>query len=81
MTDKIVYLVTDHGMDGRGHESILFASFDEQARDRWFDGCKNKAYFSKTKRIIEVEKELKQTLAKLNGIHRLMLSIPQRAEK
>jgi len=79
MTDKIAYLVTESGMDGMGKMNITFASFDETARDAWYDAKgNNKCYYSKSKRIIEVEKEHKQAMAKLDGVQRLLLDIDQR---
>lgn len=81
MTDRIAYLVTDHGVDGRDKEHIVFASFDEQEANDWYNGNPNKAYYSQTKRIIEVEKETKQAMAKLNGVHRMLLGIEQRPNK
>jgi len=81
MTDKIAYLITEHGVDGRAAETIVFASYDEQERDGVYDASKNKNYYSKTKRIVEVEHETKQALAKLNGVHRMMLNLDQRALK
>jgi len=81
MTDKIVYLITDHGIDGREPESILFATYDSQECEDVFNGSKNKAYYSKTKRIVEVEKATSQAMAKLDGIQRLMLDIDQREMK
>jgi hypothetical protein len=81
MTDKIVYLVTDHGVDGRARENIMFASFDETERDAWYDTNPNRNYYSKTKRIIEVEKELNNTMRRLDGVARLLLDIEQRPAK
>jgi len=81
MTDKIAYLITDHGEDGRAAETIMFASYDEQERDVTYNASKNKNYYSKTKRIVEIEHTTKQALAKLNGVHRLMLNLDQRVIK
>jgi hypothetical protein len=79
MTDKIVYTVTENGVDGRAPTTVMFASFDEQERDKWYESkANNKAWYSKSKQIVEIENELKQALAKLDGIHRLMLNIKQR---
>jgi len=76
--DKIVYLVTDHGMDGRDKESIIFASYNEQIASDWFEESPNKAWYTKTKRIVETEQDAKQALAKLDGLERLLLNIQQR---
>jgi len=79
MTDKIIYTVTESGMDGRAPTNITFASFDKEVRDLWYDGLgKNRCYYSKSRQIVDVEHETKQALAKLDGLHRLMLNIAQR---
>lgn len=75
--DKIVYLVTDYGVDGRAPESIVYASFDRLQRDKYFDNLKFGYYYSKAKRIIDTEHERKQALAKLNGVYKLVLGIDQ----
>lgn len=76
--DKIVYLVTDHGVDGRERESIVFASFDAEDVNIFFDSLKYPNYYSRTKRIIDTDRELKRALTKLDGVHRLVLGIEQR---
>lgn len=76
--DKIVYLVTDHGIDGRDKENIMFASYDEQKANDWFEENPNKAWYTKTKRIVEIEQDSKKALAKLDGLERLLLNIQQR---
>ncbi len=81
MTDRIVYLVTDSGVDGRSPASVIFASFDEQKRDAWHAADKNKAWHSTTKQILEIETTHKKALRKLDGIERLVLDIPQREVK
>lgn len=68
-------------MDGRAPTSIVFASYDSQECDEIYNRSKNKAYYSQTKQIVEVEKETKQAMAKLNGLQRLMLDIDQRELK
>lgn len=79
MTDRIVYLVTESGMDGRGKLNVTFASFDKEERDNWLNSKgANKCYYSTAKRIIEIEHKFKQALAKLDGIDRLMLTVAQR---
>ena len=75
--DKIVYLITDYGVEGRAPESITYASFDKSQRDKYYDSLKFSSYYSKAKRIIDTEHERKQALAKLNGVHKLVLSIAQ----
>lgn len=81
MADRIVYIITESGCDGRAPETIIFASYNESVRDLTFDKSKNKNFFSKAKRIIEVEYIRKQGLAKLDGVHRLILGHAQRTIK
>jgi hypothetical protein len=81
MTDKIIYLITDNGVDGRAQTSVIFASYDEQERDATYDISRNKAWYNKAKRIVEVERETKQALAKLDGVGRLLLDIEQKEIK
>ena len=81
MTDKIVYLITDNGMDGRAPTSIVFASYDSQECDDTYNRSKNKAYYGQSKKIIEIEKETRQAMVKLDGVQRLMLDIDQREVK
>ena len=76
--DKIVYLVTDHGVDGRAPETIVYASFDKEERDQYFESLKFGYYYNKAKRIIDIEHEYKQALAKLNGVHKLVLDLDQK---
>ncbi len=76
MTDRIVYLVTNSGMDGRAKEHIDFADYSESARDKWYEKLgKNRCYYSKTKRIVETIPATKQALARINGLDRLLLGI------
>ena len=81
MTDKIVYLVTDSGMEGREPAKAIFASYDEHERDVWHETDKNKAYHSVTKRIVEVEKEEAKAMRKLNAVDKLLLDLNQTPPK
>lgn len=78
--DKIVYLVCTYGVDGRDKEVIEFASFDPKERDEWYDHIEvsNKPYYSKVKRIIDVNHETTQAYAKLSGLQRLLLGLVQK---
>ena len=78
MTDKIVYLVVDHGMDGRASEKVMFASYSEVIRDTWFNKNPNRNYYGKTKRIVEVETETNRAMRRLDGVERLLLNLEQR---
>lgn len=81
MAKSIVYLITEHGMDGRAPETIMFASMVEETRDRVFDNSKNRVYYNKVDRIIDIEEYRKGSLAKLNGIDRMILGCEQRVIK
>ena len=72
---RICYLSTDHGVDGRGKERVVFASFDEQARNKHIENDKSKAWRTKKEIIIDTDKVVKQALNKLTPIDRLVLNI------
>lgn len=73
---QIVYLITSNGVDGRGKESIDFAVFNEETRNNAFNAFhKYKTYYSKVDRIIDVELQQKQSLAKLNALDKLLIGI------
>ena len=80
-TDKIVYTITDNGMDGRSPTSTIYATFDKDERDEVYDDSKNKAWYGKEKRIVEIEPETKQALAKLDAVQRLLLDVEQKELK
>lgn len=73
MAKKIVFLITDNGMDGRAPTSVHAAFWDETERDRAFDSDKNKAYYNKEERIIDEDAHRMKALAKLDAIDRLCL--------
>jgi len=72
---RICYLSTDHGIDGSEKESVVFASFDEQVRDKHIENDKAKAWRTKKEIIIDTDKAIKQALNKLTPIDRLVLNI------
>lgn len=79
MAKQIIYTIRDNGVDGRAPTTTVFASMNEDERDRVFDHSKNKAYFSKGEVIADmVDGRYKSALAKLDGIDRLALGLPQR---
>lgn len=75
MAKKIAYLITSNDVDGRGPTHIEYAFWDETDRDNFFEQDKNKNYYSKTEQIVAVDKETLATLAKLNGLERLLLGL------
>jgi len=76
--DKIVYLIVDHGVEGREKESINVASFSEKYINHTLGNLKFPNYYSKTKRIVEVDSATKQALSRINGLDRLLLGISDR---
>ena len=78
MTDKIAYTVTRAGDGGRGAQKVEFASFSKDERDDFFKALMFPGYYNKASCIINIAIVEKQGLAKLDGIQRLILSLPQR---
>lgn len=78
---KIIYFIGESGMDGMQKEKILFASFDEQETKTQYNQAKYKNWYRLGEKIIDVEKETKQTLAKLNGVDKLLLNIKNEVKK
>jgi len=74
---RIAYVITDNGVDGREPTSIVFASFSEAERDMAFENDKAKSWHSKAERIVESDAVASQALARLDGIERLALNLPQ----
>ena len=72
---KIVFTVIDNGMDGRQKDSIRYASFDEEKRDKSFENNKHKCYFRKSEEIVDIEETEKTAKQKLNAIDKLVLDI------
>ncbi len=83
MSDKIVYTITESGVDGRGPTNVVFATWREQLRDNTLDNISssNRGWYSKGKHIVEIESATKQALAKLDGVQKLLLDIDQKILK
>lgn len=75
MAKQILFLVTSHGEDGRGKECIEFASVNEQERNAWHNGHKNKNWNSKADRIIDINVQKSETLTLINPLQKLLLGI------
>jgi hypothetical protein len=73
---KIAYIATDNGIDGMEKTSILYATFDEEELKAIHNRDKSKAWRRLTEQIVDVDKAKEQALAKLNGIDRLVLGLP-----
>lgn len=74
MSKRIAYTITDNGIDGREKTDIRHAFWDEAQRDAAYDADKNKAYYSKGEMIVDEAKQRAATLAKLDGLDRLLLT-------
>jgi hypothetical protein len=76
MAKRIAYLIADNGVDGREKTTILFATWDEQQRDTVHENSANKNWQHKAEEIVDETVARTQALAKLNGIDRLILGLP-----
>jgi len=76
--DAIVYTSNDFGVDGREPEKVVQAAFSQDGLDRIKKADKNLAWRSDRKLIVDVELRRRTALAKLDGIDRLVLDLPQR---
>lgn len=75
MAKQTVFMAVSNGFDGRDEKVIEYASLDENERDNWLSISSNKAYFTKTERIVNLETERNIVLSKLNGLERLALGV------
>lgn len=74
--DRIVYLITESGVDGRGIPRPVYASWDKTDAEEAFNNSKNKPYYTFGKQIVEVGPATKQVLAKLSALDQLLLGLP-----
>ena len=72
---RIVYYVGYEGIEGKDKLRITFASFDEKEVIEHIEKDVNKNWLHKGEKIIDVEYETKQALAKIDGIGKLLLGI------
>lgn len=70
---QAVFLVCGYGCDGKGRESIIYASTYEDERDDFFSNDPNKAYYLKVDRVYDLDQIAQQTWKKLDGLERLAL--------
>lgn len=75
MPKRIVYLVTDNGIDGRERTSIVAAAWTENARDKLIEKDPAKNWRGKEERIIDEAFARKEALAKLDGLDRFLLGL------
>lgn len=73
---KIVYFAADNGVDGRGPETILYASFEEEELKKMLEADSAKAWRTPKEKIVDINVARKAALGKLDGIDRLVLDLP-----
>ena len=75
MAKRIVYLVTQNGVDGREPTSQVAAFFDEATRDNFIATSANKMWYSTEEKIIDEAVAYKKAAAKLNEVDKLVLGM------
>lgn len=75
MAKRIAFLITENGVDGRAPTVIVAAFWDEEARDKAFDADKNKAYYGKDDRIVDIPKQREKAMARLDPIDMMVLGL------
>jgi hypothetical protein len=71
---QIVYLTIDKGASG--HDRIIIdASYDEEVRDRRFEGLVNPDRLMKDERIINPQEERENALYTLDALQKLALGL------
>lgn len=77
---RIVYLITDHGCDGRAPKSIVSAFWDERKRDDSYKNHPNKNYYSMEEKIVDVERAYKDIMSRINAIDKLVIATVENKE-
>lgn len=75
MTDRIIYTAIDNGIDGRGPDCIMFATYEESEIDSYIEASPNKHYLRKQKGSIDVAAEIKLACQRVGAIGRLVLAM------
>ncbi len=70
---SIVYIAFDNGVDGRGPESIRFASLVEAERDAFIANSPNKNWLTAGERIYQLTEVAQTAWKRLDGVERLAL--------
>ncbi len=81
MTKKIAYLVNDNGVDGREPTETLYATWEEADRENLLNSDKAKNWRSKAETIVDIEHARAKALAKLDGLDKLVLGLPNWLEE
>ena len=81
MSKKIVFVAVDNGIDGRSKDKILYASFDENDVKALHSKDKAKNWRRLTEQIVDVDQARLKALAKLDGVDRLVLGLPNWIEE
>lgn len=77
MSDRIVYLATDYGVDGRDKRRIVHAAWSMEALTKKLDKDPAKAWRNVEKEIADTDAVRKAALAKLNGLDKLVLEVDE----
>lgn len=72
---QAIFLIVDHGMEGRDKESIQYAFTDETERDQCYEKHPNKGYYTTVDRVVDLEAHRVEALRKLNGLDKLALNL------
>lgn len=70
---QAIFLVVDHGIDGRDKESIMFASLDEAERDAWYENSPNKNWYRCVDRVGDLQTIALEAWKKLDGLEKFAL--------
>lgn len=81
MSKKIIYTANDSGIDGREKTRVLYASFDESEIKALHNKDKSKAWRQLGEEIVDMDKARAKALAKLDGIDRAVLGLPNWIEE
>ena len=74
---RIVFTVTESGIDGKAPTKIIFASYSEEQRDSWLASNKNRNYFDTNEHTVDTEKAKKKAFGKLDAVDLLVLGIDE----
>ena len=74
---QIAFTIIDNGIDGREPARIVYAAWNDAARDAALARNPNKAYLRPDEQIVDVDKAKAAALAKLNGLDRLLLGLAE----
>lgn len=65
---QAIFTVIDNGIEGKDKDSIVFASTNEDERDKWYNNHPSKAWYRKDAFVGDVDKLIKKFINQLDGI-------------